>query len=89
MPDGLHSHDSKPLAFERFRTAKESIKVQLFVLLSDAGIARVIRNFLITRTPFQFASNPVEFDGIRMQAGMNSFSLTAHSNLARLEKGDK
>ncbi len=33
--------------------------------------------------------NPVEFDGIRMQAGLNSFILTADERTPRLPEGKK
>ena len=59
----------------------------------------LIRNWLRNRNTLEFLGlweqinnpcfNPVEFDGIRMQSGLNSFILTADERMPRLPEGKK
>ena len=59
----------------------------------------LIRNWLRNRNNLEFLGlweqinnpcfNPVEFDGIRMQSGLNSFILTADERMPRLPERKK
>ncbi len=59
----------------------------------------LIRNWLRNRNTIEFLGiweqinnpdfNPVEFDGIRKQAGLNSFILTAEDGIPKLTDGSK